>query len=202
MPSSFTPLLEASVNRVLRLDPDTLTRLSALKGKVIRLRLASTPPVEIFVLPSENGLQLAENHSTEPDVTLTGDIPVFGRLILRRVLPNVAAASEVQISGDFELGNHFQQILKNIDIDWEEQTARVVGDVMAHQLGNSVRGLRRWSRQAWQTLGDNTAEYWQEESRLLPARSRVDTWRQAVETLRHETDRLQQRVDSLQEKIK
>ncbi len=202
MPSSFTPLLEATVNRVLRLDPDTLARLSALKGKVIRLRLASESPVEIFVLPSENGFQLAENHPTEPDVTMSGDIPVFGRLILRRVLPGVAAAGEVQISGDIELGNQFQQILKNIDIDWEEQTARLVGDVMAHQMGNSLRGLRRWSRQAWQTLGDNTVEYWQEESRLLPGRLRVDAWRQAVETLRHETDRLQQRIDAMQEKIK
>lgn len=202
MPSSFTPLLEATVNRVLRLDPDTLTRLSALTGKVIRLRLASTPPVEILVLPSENGLQLAENHSTEPHVTLAGDIPVFGRLLLRRVLPDMAAAGEVQISGDIELGQQFQQILKNIDIDWEEQTARVVGDVMAHQIGNGVRGLRRWSRQVWRTLGANTAEYWQEESRLLPTRLRVDAWQQAVEALRHETDRLQQRVDAMQEKIK
>ena len=73
---------------------------------------------------------------------------------------------------------------------------------MAHQIGNGLRGLRRWSRQAWQTLGDNTVEYWQEESRLLPTRLRVGAWQQAVEALRHETDRLQKRVDAMQEKIK
>lgn len=202
MSASLTALIEASVNRVLRLDPDTLQRLAALDGKVIHLRLTGAPAVEIFVLPSATGVQMVDNHPTQADVTLTGDIPVFGRLMLRTVLPEVSAAGELKISGDIELGSQFQQILKNIDIDWEEQTARVVGDVMAHQLGNTLRGLRRWSQQAWRTVGDNTVEYWQEENRMLPTRFRVDAWRESVQALHSETERLAQRIERIREKIK
>ncbi|MBI3545030.1 MAG: SCP2 sterol-binding domain-containing protein [Gammaproteobacteria bacterium] len=202
MSALFTALIEASVNRVLRLDPDTLQRLAPLTGKVIHLRLTGAPAVEIFVLPSATGLQIVDHHSTEPDVTLAGDIPIFGRLMLRPVLPDIAAAGELKISGDIELGSQFQQIMKNIDIDWEEQTARVAGDVMAHQLGNTLRGLRQWSQQAWRTVGDNTVEYWQEESRALPTRFRVDAWRESVQTLQNQTDSLAQRIERLREKIK
>lgn len=199
MPFPFTTLLEATVNRVLRLDPDTLVRLGELEDKVIRWRISGTIPFEIFVLPSKTGLSLHEHHDGAPDVTLTGDVPVFARLALRRVLPNVEAAGEVQISGDIDLGRRFQQLLEKIDIDWEEQTARVLGDVAAHQLGNALRDLHGWSTQTWHTLGDDFVEYLQEESRLLPRRSRAESFREAVESLRLEVERLEQRFERLRE---
>ncbi len=194
---TFIPWLETAVNRVLRWDPDTLVRIGDLEGKVIRLRVAGTRPLEIFVLPSRTGLHLRHRHDGEPDVTLTGDVPVFARLAWRRVVPEVVPAGEVQISGDIDLGQRFQRLLEKIDIDWEEQAARVMGDVAAHQLGNVLRGVSVWSKQTLQTLRQDFVEYLQEESRLLPPPDRAETFGQAVETLRHEVERLEKRVARL-----
>lgn len=194
---TFTPWLEAAINRLLRLDPDTLVRIGDLEGKVIRLRIAGAPSREIFVLPSKTGLHLRDRHDGEPNVTLTGDVPVFARLALRRLIPDVVATGEVQISGDIELGQRFQRLLEKIDIDWEEQAARVLGDVAAHQLGNVLRDMRVWSNQTLQTLGQDLAEYLQEESRLLPSSARAEAFGQAVETLRHEVERLEKRLERL-----
>lgn len=199
MSLSLTALTEETVNRILRLDADTLARLGELKDKVIRLRIAGDNPIEIFVSPSETGLRLNERHDGEPDVTLTGDLPVFARFALRRVAPEVVAAGEVQISGDIDLGQRFQRLLEKIDIDWEEQAARVLGDVAAHRLGNVLRHGRDWTKQALPTLGRDLAEYLQEESRLLPPSARAEPFRQAVETLRLEMERLERRVDRLRE---
>ena len=193
----LTSLLEEVVNRVLRLDPDTLARLGELQGKVIRLRVADPDPREIFVQPSDAGLHLSEQHDGAPDVTLTGDIPVFMRFALRSVIPGVVTAGEVQISGDIDLGQRFQSLLEKIDIDWEEQVARVLGDVAAHQLGNALRDLRDWSRQSLHTLREDAAEYLQEESRLLPLRTRVESFQRAVEALRLEAERLEKRFQRL-----
>jgi ubiquinone biosynthesis accessory factor UbiJ len=193
------PLIEATVNRVLRLDPDTLARLGELQGKLIRLRIAGEVPLEIFVSPLATGLQLDERHDGEPDVTLTGDVPVFARFALRRVAPDVVAAGEVQISGDIDLGQRFQRLLERVDIDWEEQVARWLGDVAAHQLGNALRDLRDWSKRALQSLGRDMGEYLQEEVRLLPTEARAEPFRQAVEALRLEMERLERRVDRLRE---
>lgn len=195
---TFTPWLEAAVNRLLRMDPDTLARIGELEGQVIRLRMTGTPPREIFVLPAKTGLHLRERHDGEPNVTLTGDVPVFARLALRRVIPEVVAAGEVQISGDIDLGQRFQRLLEKIDIDWEEQAARVLGDVAAHQLGNVLRGMGAWSKKTLQTLGQDLAEYLQEESRLLPTPARVEALGQAVETLRQEVEHLEKRLERLQ----
>ena len=202
MSLSLTALTEETINRILRLDPDTLVRLGELQGKVIRLRLGDTDPVEIFVLPSDTGVSLRGHHDGAPDVTLAGDIPVFAKLALRRVVPDVVADGEVQISGDIDLGQRFQRLLEKIDIDWEEPAARVLGDVAAHQLGNALRHFGGWTRRSLNTLGEDAAEYLREESRLLPARSRAEAFRQAVEALRGEAERLESRLERLCEGVK
>ncbi|MDP2706757.1 MAG: SCP2 sterol-binding domain-containing protein, partial [Burkholderiales bacterium] len=188
-----------AVNRLLHLDSVTLARVAELKDKSIRLRTTGDHPFEIIVLPDESGLRLRIQHDREPDVTLTGDIPVILRLALRRVLPDVVAAGEVQISGDIELGQRFQWLLEHADIDWEEQAARVLGDVPAHQLGNALRDLGGWSRQAMGTLKQDVGEYLQEESRLLPVHSRAGAFRRSVETLRCDLEKLEERLAHLRE---
>ncbi len=202
MTAPLTYLAEATLNRVLRLDPDTRARLGELQDKVIRLRLGNAEPVELYVLLSAAGVQLRETHERSPDVTLSGDVPVFARLALRRIVPDMVAAGDLQISGDIDLGRRFQHILEKIDIDWEEQAAQVLGDVAAHRLGNAVRGAARWSQQALRTLSQDAAEYLQEESRLLPLRSRAAAFRQGVEAVQAEADRLEARIARLREKVK
>lgn len=195
----LTSLLEEVVNRALRLDSATLTRLAELEGKVIRLRTSGDSLFEIFVLPDASGLRLRTEHDREPDVTLTGDIPVIFRFALRRIIPEVVAEGEVQISGDINLGQRFQRLLEQADIDWEEQAARVLGDVPAHQLGNVLRDLGGWSKQALGTLKQDVSEYLQEESRLLPVRSRAGAFRRSVETLQRDLESLEQRLARLRE---
>lgn len=202
MTSPFTQLAEAAINRLLRLDPGARARLGGLQDKVIRLRLGSAEPFELYVLPSASGVQLRETHERPPDVTLSGDVPVFARLALRRFVPEIIASGEVQISGDIDLGRRFQDILEKIDVDWEEPAARVLGDVAAHQLGHAARGVARWSRQALRTLGQDAAEYLQEESRLLPLRTRAAAFRQAVEAVRAAADGLDARIARLREIVK
>ena len=202
MTAPFTSLAEAAINRLLQLDPDTRVRLGALEDKVIRLRLGNVEPIEIYVLPSASGVQLRETHERPPDVTLSGDVPVFARLTLRRFVPEIVAAGEVQISGDIDLGRRFQHILEKLDVDWEEPAARILGDVAAHQLGNAVRGVARWSRHALHTLGQDAAEYLQEESRLLPLHTRAAAFRQAVEAMHAEANKLETRVARLREIVK
>ncbi len=197
MAQPLIALLEEVVNRVLRFDPEVRQHLGELHDKVIRLRLSGVTPFDIYALPSESGLRLRAEHNREPDVTISGAIPVFARLAWGRITSRPVAAGEIQISGDIELGQRFQRILESIDIDWEEQAARVVGDVAAHQLGNAVRGLGRWSAQSLRTLGEDASEYLREETRLLAPRAQVESFLRAVDVLRDDVDRLEKRMAHL-----
>jgi ubiquinone biosynthesis protein UbiJ len=198
-PSIIPRLAEALVSRLLRLDPDTLQRFGELDGKRLRLRVADAGGAlwEFDVLPSEAGVRLepaGDEHV--PDVTLTGTPGLFRHLLFDE--PGSATDAELSIRGDMELGNRFRAILERLDLDWEEPVSRVTGDVIAHALGNAVRDLRAWGREALGTLGRDVTDYLHEESRLLAPRERIVSFLDEVERLRAETERLEKRLARLE----
>ncbi|HLQ27153.1 MAG TPA: SCP2 sterol-binding domain-containing protein [Acidiferrobacterales bacterium] len=196
-------ILEDAGNRLLRLDPETLRRLGVLQGKVIYLEVVSPlpagSPINIYLSPSEAGLRVLSDYSGKPDVTLRGAPSAFARLGLgKKAEMESFFARELAIEGDVELGQRFKRILDEMEIDWEEQASHFIGDVLAHKLGNLVRGAKAWGAEAGVTLKEDLTEYLQEESRMLPSRAQVEIFLAAVDTLRADSDRLTQRVQRLQ----
>jgi len=90
----------------------------------------------------------------------------------------------VTIRGDVETGQRFKAILDQLDLDWEEPLARLIGDIPAHRLGKLVRSTTDWARQALETLGRNTAEYLEYEARALATREDVAEFVADVDRLR------------------
>jgi ubiquinone biosynthesis protein UbiJ len=192
--SAFESLLTTVANRVLQLDPETLRRLGEMEGKVIRLDLGDADrALTLFVLPSAQGLRFEREHDGAPHVTLRGAVPVFARLARTGI-----AAGELQISGDIDLGSRFKRVLEEIELDWEEPLARVVGDVAAHRIGETMRSIFSWGKDAASHVTRDTVEYFQEESRVLASRMRVDEFLKAVDGLRLDADRLQKRIEQLE----
>ncbi|MFV1996534.1 MAG: SCP2 domain-containing protein [Acidiferrobacterales bacterium] len=196
--NAATAVFEDVTNRLLRLDRDTLRRLGDIQNKVICVQIRSAGSdhqPELYFLPSEGGLQMRSQYDGTADVTISGNPPAFLRMALGQRAKGAFASGEMQISGDLELGQRFQRIIKKIDIDWEEITSHYVGDTAARKLGNLVRGARSWRRQAFDTLRLDTTEYLQEEARLLPRKEHIDEHMGAVDQLRADVDRLEKRIN-------
>jgi ubiquinone biosynthesis protein UbiJ len=196
------PLLEQIANRILRLDRESLQRLGEFEGKVIAMALVRTAGAapDFYLFPSAEGLRLVSDYDGIADVTLRGDLSTLLRVLVdgAKATPELIATRALEIEGDVDLGRRFQRFLEGLDIDWEEQTANVLGDVVAHRLGNVVRDMRTWRRNATQTLSADIAEYLQEESRLLTPAPRVEAFLEAVDALRADVDRLEARLRRLQ----
>jgi len=104
----------------------------------------------------------------------------------------------VRISGDPLVARDFRDLIAIAAPDFEEELARVVGDVAARQVGNLVRGLGGWGLDAADRLSRTTAEYLQEESRDLPARAEVEAFLDQVDQLAEDTARLEARLRRLE----
>ncbi len=197
--------LEQLTNRLLGLNPETLRRLNALKGKVICIRIGgeadSTSPTVIYVLPGETGLRLLTEYDAEPDVSLSGSLPALLRLVSGGATPDLFSSGNVEISGDLELGQRFERIMKKLDIDWEEQASHVIGDIAAHKLGNLIRDMHAWRVQAIETVCKDLGEYLQHESRILAIPKAVDNFMNAVDVVHADADRLEARLRRLQGSI-
>jgi len=192
-------VLEDAVNRLLRMDPDSLRGLGALSGRVIELELADLG-VSIFLFPSEAGVHARTSYADVPDVVLRGRLSGFLNLALGQEM-RAFFSGGLEVSGDVDLGQRFQKILQQLDIDWEEQTARLLGDPLAHQLGNGVRAARAWTVASGALIARDLTEYLQCEARLLPQRHEVEVFLDAVDALRADVDRMEQRIARLRREL-
>lgn len=187
-------LIEAGINRALRLDPDAVRRLGELDGKVILLEVAAEDgPLRFYVLPNADGLRVLRECDRMPDVTISGTPSVFLRQLTRG--PSVSEA--LVIRGDIDLGQRFQRTLSQLRPDWEEGLAGFLGDIAAHQVARALRGLHEWGNRAAGTLGRDSAEYLKEEVFVVAQPERVQEFLREVDRLRADTDRLEKRVQRL-----
>ena len=106
-------------------------------------------------------------------------------------------AVPVTINGDAEIAEGFQELLRAARPELEEELSRHIGDVAAHQVGNVLRGLTGWGRNAAATFAANVGEYLQEEGRDLVTRTEMDEFLREVDEQRETADRLEARVAQL-----
>jgi len=165
--------------------------------------------ISLDFMPGAEGILVAGHYEGEPDTRLRGSPFGFARLSLgsreqgelrsKRGRPGVDALFEgvVEIQGDSDTGQQFQDILSAADWDWEEQLSRLTGDVIAHQAGKLARKAAQFIKDSRSTLQQDISEYLQEEARLLPARIELGYFLEEVDQLRADVDRLSARVDRL-----
>jgi ubiquinone biosynthesis accessory factor UbiJ len=141
-------------------------------------------------------IALSASAEREPDASVSGT-PLT---LLSLVGPGARGrlrSGAVTISGDAEIAQGFQDLLRAAQPEFEEELSRLVGDVAAHQIGNLVRSASGWGRRAAATFAANVSEYLQEESRDLVTRTELEEFLAQVDELREAGDRLQARVTLL-----
>ena len=191
--------LEIALNRYLALDPETMSRLVVLTGKVIGVELRGLG-ITLYMAPHSGGIQLMRDYDGAADAVISGTPLSLARVGIGEER-GLVFAGEVEIRGDVTVGQRFEAVLREIDIDWEEQLSNLVGDVAAHQVGNLLRDTLSWGAKSMKTLGRDITEYLQEESRHLPQRDEVENFLAAVDVLRNDVERLDARVRRLQARV-
>jgi ubiquinone biosynthesis protein UbiJ len=96
------------------------------------------------------------------------------------------------------VAQRFRELLAEAQPEFEEELARVFGDVAARRLANFARGLLDWGRKASDSLTGSMVEYLQEEGRDLPTPTEVEEFLADVDRLRDDAERLEARLARLE----
>lgn len=114
--------VEHGLNRVLRLDSTALARLAHLNGKVIAVDCRS-PAVQLFILPSDEGLLLATQWAADADCTLRAPASSLLHLALSRNKTAILHSPEVELEGDSAVLMDLAAVLQDLELDWEYELA-------------------------------------------------------------------------------
>lgn len=147
----------------LKLDPGTRARLRELDGVCIAFHLRDQMPyytqgVTVFVLPTASGIELSADRHYVADASLS----LYAKDLLS-LLQRAEVPPHLQAEGDHELLLKILEIVKQIDLDWEQAIAPLTGDVLAHQIGTRVRDTEKWLVESMQEARRLTREYLEEE---------------------------------------
>lgn len=193
MAGLLTPI-EMAVNAALRQDPDTCDRLKAFEQRTIVVHITDLHQF-VHISFHQQAIQLSHNDDEGTDLLIAGSS--FSLLKLGEN-PDNLFSSEIRIHGDVQFAKQLQDLLDGFDFDWEQQLARITGDVVAQPLAYGLRQGFGWLRDSSQSLQQSLSEYLREEAQLLPDKIQIDDYMQAVDKLRADCDRLEARIKRLE----
>ncbi len=197
--------LDAMVNRYLSLDPEVAQKMLAFEGRVIAIELLGINK-KFYLLPQTDTagtcIKLSESFEGKPDTTIKGTPAALFKMGLASDVAPMMLKGEVEITGDFRLGRAFKKLLAEMEVDWAEHLALLVGDAPAHHIARVAKQFTGWMSKARQSISTDISEYLQEESRDVVAGAELEMFYDDVDELRNDVDRLQARVDVFNKKAK
>jgi ubiquinone biosynthesis protein UbiJ len=194
--SSIYALIETGLNQALSLDPGARKQIESLSGKCMSIQCQS-PSFLLNILVCEQHLSVSGNEALQADISIQGSASALMKLLLTG---NTASLRQdgIIISGDVGLLSKFQAILQNLDIDWEYQLSKFVGDIPTQFVHDSLHSASRFAKKTQDNLQEDIDNYLHEETRLFPSGTELQNFYQSVDALRLRVDRLGARTGKLQ----
>ena len=191
-----------SIHKFFEHDPDSALMLHKIEDQTLLLKLTDIKK-QYLITPSDstiivNELQI-DDSDAEPNAIVYATVLTSLRLALGGDYQSMLENGALRIEGDVELANQLRTILKSIDIDWEENASKYVGDATAYQMGVFSRRINNYRQKSVENFRLDVSEYLQEESRIVPTKIEIEQFLNSVDELDADIDRLEMRTKRLLE---
>lgn len=194
---------ERTLNALLARDPAAPARLAALAGSRLLVRLEQ-PHLALVIHYHYTGLDLMRGEDvdeTDVDAVVEMTPETFSEWLSGSSIERLMFDGKLAVRGRIHLLEATRDLLFDLDIDWENELARWLGDMPAHSLAEGLRRAARWGLRAKNELMQDVSEYVFEEAQLLPGRQQRNVLREYLTELEVATDRLEARFHRLQRKL-
>lgn len=186
---------ELTINHVLRYDPVASKALARQQGRLLALEILGVSTLYVRVLDGSLGLSLSND--AEPDAILSGTASDFLALASAQDKASTLINSHIDMDGDSEFAIALTRIAQNLDIDWEALISPVTGGLIAHQIGQGLRGLFKWGKSTAPVYRSAIKDYLEDEAGLVTPEPLLSQFADEVDELKLAADRLAARLERL-----
>jgi ubiquinone biosynthesis protein UbiJ len=191
----FLTFVEHELNRLVGESTAALDLLEGLNGTSFAVHVEG---LGVAAVLHAEGQRLRVRTSAEGATATLRATPLDLLKLVRAEGVSGVKRTQANLSGDLQVAERYSQLLKLARPDVEDELAKWVGDVPAHALGELAHGAGAWLARAASALRMNTAEYLQEESRVMPAALEAEAFYADVERLRDDVERTAARLARLE----
>lgn len=175
--------IEHIINHYLALDPFSVEKLPALSNKVVEINVTDWH-LSFFLVFQDKHIQVLSHYEATPDAIIRSPSWKFFK-------------SDLIIEGDSQLAYEVHRLLKSVDIDWEEQLSKYIGDIPAHSIVTATQHLYSFIKKNVENMRLNLIEYFQFEKELSPSKKALDEFADDVMKLEMDVERLEAKVKRL-----
>lgn len=188
--------IEAIIDYILSMDPESYRELSRVKGRTIGIEVIDTR-LTLHVVMAEGGIRFLPRSEVSPDVLIRGTAAALLGYLFTSIQGKARSSGSIEIIGDVNLAQEFQSIMKRFEPDWEEALSRWTGDAIARKFGNFARNSVAILKKGARTIELDISEYLRFETEAVPDKSEINDFFSDLEKLRDDVERLKVRITRL-----
>ncbi|MCF2949214.1 SCP2 sterol-binding domain-containing protein [Paraglaciecola aquimarina] len=201
LPQLVTSGIELALNKVLLLDPDSQGRLRKLSGRSLQVKVNELPWPLMFSFSSQIDVRIASQdpQDTIADCLIELNLETLPKLKDSSQLTQLIQQKKLNLIGDIYVAQTFSSLMKDLDIDWEEQLAKYTGDVVAHQTFSSTKTLFKKAKFNLEQTAEKLAENLRQPNSVSITQNEMILFSEDVNDLRSHTERLAARIARLEQ---
>lgn len=193
-PNLILSAQEAILNRYLNLDPESQKHLHELSGKVVKIKWGH---VTYYWLFKSDSIYVSKDYNGPVDLILRGSTFDFLRLVFTKS-DKALTDIPLQVVGDMEFAKQFKDFFSNLEVDYEEQLSKIVGDGIAYPMTQILKAISLRAKQSLESLSHNLTNYVQREKNWLVSDEELQFFFSDVDDIRDDCARLEFRIKMLE----
>jgi len=196
LPQVLTAALELLINKALLLNINKGLSLQTVSEKTLTLELAELAFPLSFTVSSQAEVMVS-SLTERSDCTISTSVSTLKKLKADQQITQLIKQGELDVIGDVKIAQQFAAIAQSLEIDWQSELAKHIGDVPTHkilQFGNKItKTLGKHSTQLQADVG----EYIVHEKRLVATNGQVKRFNQQVADVSNKVDKINSRINTL-----
>lgn len=192
---ALSAMLETLINQCLRYNLYGTKALKPLSEKTLTVKLAELPFPLSFTISHEKVHVTASD--TNNDCCLITSISTLIEFKKDQQLTDLIKNDKLDIQGDLKVAQRFAEIAQSLDIDWQSELAKRIGDIPTYKLGQLGRQLLNKFNFARQQIQADASEWLVHEKRLTVTTAELSYFSQDVADVKQQVSALSQRIDDL-----
>jgi len=200
MQASAFEAAEKLINAALEYDPATQRQIAELEGKLLLIE-SNMPPLKVAIEATSTGIMLHSNWQDSADTTVSGSLLAMLGLAMNNEQQISFAGTGISVNGDLDFLIKINNLMRNLDVDWEAALAAVIGDIPAHILADTLRSSATVAKDVSGRAKSAAAEIAQEELRATPSSAEFEDFTQRVRHLSTEVERTAARINKSRQAI-
>jgi len=196
----FCAALEVAINKTLAMNINGSDALDNLDQQTLTMLLAELNFPLSFSVDSSSGDSkvLVSQLTTRSLCRIETSIKTLLEIKQSsQQLTELIKQGQLDIHGDIKIAQNFALLAETIDIDWQTELAKHIGDVATYKLSKFGNKILTKLGFATKQIQADASEWLVHEKRLVVTKSQVSNFNQQVDALSEQADSLSLRIKNL-----